>query len=128
MGVRGNQAEPVHAFAGRALRALAIAAGLAGLLPAEASAQRTRYDGLNGCERYAAVKFRRHDAAFRRFIIDRASVVADRVADKAGNQFISTVYNGKAIYEAAAGPRTVRFICMHGGTGRGAVFVYTLPE
>ena len=31
-------------------------------------------------------------------------------------------------YDAAGGTQTVRFICLHGGAGRGAVFVYTLPE
>jgi hypothetical protein len=109
-------------------KALTIGLGLTVLLAPDAFAQRTRFDALNGCERYAAVKFKHHDMAFRRFVIDRSTVSSDRIADKAGNQFISTVYNGKAIYEASAGPKIVRFICLHGGTGRGAVFVYTLPE
>jgi len=32
------------------------------------------------------------------------------------------------LYEAAAGPKTVSFICLHGGSGRGPVFVYTLGD
>ncbi len=110
------------------VKALAIGACLAAVLAPDAMAQRTRFDAVNGCERYGTIKFKQQDPAFRRFIIDRAAVVADRVAERAGNQFIATVYNGKAIYEAAGGPKTVRFICLHGGAGRGAVFVYTLPE
>src|SRR6266849_1484722 len=47
--------------------------------------------------------------------------------DGFGTTFVSTIYHGKATYEAAKGPQPTRFICMHGGGGRGAVFVYTLP-
>jgi len=79
----------------------------------------TRFDAVNGCERLGAVKFKRHDPAFHRFVIDRATVEVDKFADRVGNQFVSTVYRGKAVYEAAAGPKTVRFICLHGGPGRG---------
>lgn len=110
------------------VKALAIGLCIAALVPLNVQAQRTRFDAVNGCERYAAVKFKRHDPAFRRFVIDRATVEADKFADKAGNQFISMVFHGKALYEAAEGPRTVSFICLHGGAGRGAVFVYTLAQ
>ena len=109
------------------VKALALGLCLAALIPLNAHAQRTRFDAVNGCERYAAVKFKRHDPLFRRFVIDRATVEADRFADKAGNQFVSMVFHGKALYEAAEGPKTVSFICLHGGAGRGPVFVYTLP-
>lgn len=108
--------------------ALMLAAAATMLGATEAPAQRTRYEALAGCERYAVLKFKRHDPAFRRFLIDRSTVSADKFADKVGSQFVSTVYHGKALYEAAAGPKTVRFVCLHGGTGRGAVFVYTLGE
>lgn len=110
------------------LKPLAAGLALAILVAPPASAQRTRFDAINGCERLGMVKFKRHDAAFRRFVIDRASVEADKFADKAGNQFVSTVFHGKALYEAAAGPKIVSFICLHGGSGRGPVFVYTLGE
>ena len=60
-------------------------------------------------------------------IIDRANVTDDKYADSVGTTFVSTIYHGKATYEAAKGPLPTRFICMHGGGGRGAVFVYTLP-
>jgi hypothetical protein len=95
---------------------------------APAYAQRTTIGSLAECSRRAAVQFKRHNPTFRRFVIDRASVSDDKFADRVGAQFVATVYHGKAIYEAAAGPKTVRFICLHGGVGRGAVFVYTLPE
>ena len=109
------------------VKALALGLSLAALLSTHAQAQRTRFDAVNGCERRAVVTFKRRDPAFRRFVIQRATVEVDKFADKAGNQFVSMVYHGKALYEAADGPRTVSFICLHGGGGRGAVFVYTLP-
>jgi hypothetical protein len=97
------------------------------LLGAPASlAQRTTYDGLIGCERYAAVEFKRRNPAFRRFVIDRASVTVDRFADRVGSQFVSTVYHGRASYDAGTGAKTVRFLCLHGGVERGPLFVYAL--
>lgn len=98
------------------------------VLPSAASAQRTKFDGLRQCERYGALQFRKQNPAFRRFLIDRSSVSEDRFADQVGQQFVSTIYHGKATYEAAVGPKPVRFVCLHAGYRRGPVFVYTLPE
>jgi hypothetical protein len=109
------------------VKALLLAAVLAtAAVPAQA--QRSTFGGLSECSRRAAVQFKRHNPTFRRFVIDRASVSDDKFADRVGNQFVSTIYHGKATYEAAFGPKTVRFICLHGGVGRGALLVYTLPE
>jgi hypothetical protein len=107
---------------------LSIALLLALALPSAAAPRaKTRFDGIRDCEQLAAVQFKRHNPAFRRFIIDRANVDDDKYADSVGTTFVSTIYRGKATYEAAQGPQPTRFICMHGGGGRGAVFVYTLP-
>ena len=118
MGVTALGLKPL--LAGALLLALA--------LPATAAPRaKTRFDGIRDCERLAAVQFKRHNPAFRRFIIDRSNVDDDKYADSVGTTFVSTIYHGKATYEAAKGPLPTRFICMHGGGGRGAVFVYTLP-
>jgi hypothetical protein len=108
------------------VRAFAIA--LLGLLLTAPAviAQRTTFDGLLGCERYAAVEFKRRNPAFRRFVIDRASVVVDRFADKVGSQFVATIYHGRASYDVGSGAKVVRFICLHGGVERGPLFVYAL--
>lgn len=98
------------------------------LLPSAAAAQRTKFDGLRQCERFGALQFRKHNPAFRRFMIDRSSVNEDKYVDQVGQQFVSTIYHGKATYEAGNGPKPVRFICLHAGYRRGPVFVYTLPE
>jgi hypothetical protein len=110
------------------LRRLAIGALMASLAATADAAPRakTRFDGIRDCERLAAVQFRRHNAAFRRFTIDRANVSVDRFADRIGGSFVSAVYHGAAIYDAGKGPDATRFICLHGG--REALFVYTLPE
>ena len=56
----------------------------------------------------------------------RASVTVDRFADRVGNQFVATIYQGRASYDAGTGAKTVRFLCLHGGVERGPLFVYAL--
>ena len=108
---------------------IAVAAVVCALCAAPAAlAQKSTADGLRDCERLAALKFKPENPAFKRFEIDRADVNEDKFADKAGTQFVSTVYHGKAVYQASGEPDNVRFICLHGGVGKGAVFVYTLPR
>jgi hypothetical protein len=107
------------------LKLTAIAA-LCALCAAPVFAQKSTEDGLRDCEKLAAVKFKQENTAFKKFAIDRADVEEDKFADKVGTQFVSTVYPGKAIYQAGGEPETVRFICLHGGIGKGAVFIYTL--
>jgi hypothetical protein len=98
------------------------------LAAAPALAQKSTQDGLRDCENLAAVKFKQENPAFKRFAIERADVEEDKFADKVGTQFVSTVYHGKAVYQSSGEPDAVRFICLHGGLGKGAVFVYTLPH
>jgi hypothetical protein len=110
------------------LGALAMAAVMLAMPASAAPRTKTRFDGIRDCERLGAAEFRRHDPAFKRFLIDRSKVVVDKYADKIGRIFVATIYHGKAIYESRKGPRTTRFICLHGGAGRDAVFVYTLGD
>ena len=87
---------------GRSAGALLLALAL----PAAAAPRaKTRFDGIRDCERLAAVQFKRHNPAFRRFLIDRATVEDDKYADMVGPTFVSTIYHGKATYDAAKGPR-----------------------
>lgn len=111
-----------------AMKTFAVAVAFVVLASTSALAQRTKFNGLRECERRAAVQFIRHNPAFKRFMIDRASVSEDKFADRIGAQFVSTVYYGKGVYEAASGPKIVRFICLHAGYRKGPVFVYTMPE
>jgi hypothetical protein len=100
---------------------------LCALAAAPAVAQKSTEDGLRDCEKLAAVKFKQENAAFKTFAIARADVEEDKFADKVGTQFVSTVYHGKATYQADGAPAEMRFVCLHAGVGKGAVFVYTLP-
>jgi hypothetical protein len=106
----------------------ALALALVSAQPGYAQRAGTKFDGLRQCERFGVLQFRKHNPGFRRFLIDRATVSEDRFVDQVGQQFVSTIYHGRATYEAAAGPKPVRFICLHAGYRRGPVFVYTLPE
>jgi hypothetical protein len=108
------------------LKTVAVGGLLAVLIATPAAAQKTRFDGLLACERRAAVQFKVHNPAFRRFVIDRESVEVDRFADRVGNQFVSTIYHGRATYETVGGTRSVRFLCLHAGVAKGPVFVYAL--
>jgi hypothetical protein len=107
---------------------LALALTLCALAAAPALAQKSTEDGLRDCEKLAAVKFKQENTAFKKFAISRPDVEEDKFADKVGTQFVSTVYHGKAVYQSSGEPAEVRFICLHGGLGKGAVFVYTLPR
>jgi hypothetical protein len=110
------------------LRHLLLGAVLASLAATADAAPRakTHFDGIRDCERLAAIQFKRHNPAFRRFTIDRSKVTVDRFSDRIGNNFITAVYHGHATYDAGKGPETTRFICLQGGTE--ALFVYTLPD
>ena len=108
---------------------LALAAMALALCAAPAAlAQKSTEDGLRDCEKLAAVKFKQESPAFKRFEIVRSDVEEDKFADKVGSQFVSTVYHGNALYQAAGEPAEVRFICLHGGLNKGALFVYALPK
>jgi hypothetical protein len=106
----------------------AAIAVLCALAAVPALAQKSTEDGLKDCEKLAAVKFKQENSAFKKFAITRADVEEDKFADKVGTQFVSTVYHGKAVYQSGGEPADVRFICLHAGLGKGAVFVYTLPR
>ena len=105
-----------------------IAAALCTLAAEPAPAQKSTEDGLRDCEKLAAVKFKQENPGFKKFVIARADVQEDKFADKVGTQFVSTVYHGNAVYQDGGEPADVRFICLHGGLGKGAVFVTTLPR
>ena len=108
--------------------ALAFILALMIAAPADAAPRKTRFDGIRDCERLAAIQLKRHNAGFRQFTVQRGRVTVDKFADRVGGSFVSSVYHGIATYDAGKGPQTTRFICLHGGMGNAALFVYTLPE
>ena len=107
---------------------LAIAATLCFLGAAPVLAQQSTEAGLRDCEKLAPVQLKPLDPAFRRLVIHRADVAEDKFAAKVGSQFVSTIYHGTATYQADGAPQDMRFICLHAGVGKGAVFIYALPR
>jgi hypothetical protein len=108
-----------------------VALGVVGFLAlanSPAQAQRTRFQGITQCQRYAAVQFSRSDPNFRRFVIERVSVQDDRFANLVGNQFVSAVFYGRGTYDSGSSSKRMRFICLHGGVSKGPVFIYVMPE
>jgi hypothetical protein len=91
-----------------------------------ALAQKSTEDGLRDCEKLAAIKFKQENSAFKKFAIERAGVNEDVYSDKVGTQPVTTVYHGNALYQAGGEPANARFICLHAGLGKGAVFVYIM--
>jgi hypothetical protein len=89
-------------------------------------AQKSTADGLNDCEKLAAIKFKQENRAFKKFAIEPTDVNVDVFTGKVGTQPVTTVYHGNAVYQAGGEPANVRFICLHAGLGKGAVFVYMM--
>ena len=105
---------------------LAIAVTALALCAAPAMAQKSTEDGLRDCEKLAAVNFKQENRAFKKFVIERADINEDVYTGKVGSQPVTTVYHGKAVYQAGGEPANVRFICLQAGLGKGAVFVYMM--
>jgi hypothetical protein len=111
--------------------ALVAAAFVSIVSASDAAAARrgkTRFDGIRDCERAAHLQLMRQNPLFRQFNVDRSRVSADRYAAQVGGRFVSTVYHGRATYDGGTGARAARFVCLHGGLHRRAVFFHLLPE
>jgi hypothetical protein len=108
---------------------LATIAALCALAAAPAMAQKSTEDGLRDCEKLAAVKFKQENPSFKKFAIERGdSLEEDQYTGKVGTQPVTTIYHGRAVYQSSGEPDSVRFICLHAGLGKGAVFVYIMPK
>jgi hypothetical protein len=106
-----------------------VAVAILCALVVPALAQKSTEDGLRDCEKLAAVKFKQENSSFKKFVIERGdSLEEDKYTDKVGTQPVTTIYHGKATYQSSGEPDTVRFICLHAGLGKGAVFVYIMPK
>ena len=104
----------------RLLRGLALC-----LLAAPAGAA----DMLADCERHAVSFFRAAGADIRSVTIDRGdSLVVDRYDADVGRQRVATEYFGWADVASGDGTRRQRFVCLHAGAGKGAVYVGFFPD
>jgi hypothetical protein len=86
-------------------------------------------DEIDDCEQLGTTQLSNEANSPRVFTIDREALNFDKAETKVGSEFVSSVLHGPAklnINSGAADP--VRFICLHGGTGNGALFFWLLPN
>jgi hypothetical protein len=101
---------------------LLLCAGL--LLPAGALA-----DGPGDCERYGVAFSKRQGGTISRIQIDKGdSLVVNRFDDKVGSQMVATEYMGFARVTTPEGAKRQRFICLHEGDGKRALYFGLLFE
>ena len=86
------------------------------------------YDGTGDCERHAATFYKARDADFRSFVINRNTVEESAFEDNVGTQHVTAIFRGRATYTDRRGKHTGTFICLHAGSGKGALFVYLIPR
>ena len=98
------------------------AALLLAALPAAAVA-----DEIDECEALGAEQLA--ESTFDRpFEVDREKLYFDKAEAQVGSQFVSSVLHGPANMDTGGEMESVRFICLHGGTDVGALFVWFLPD
>lgn len=86
-------------------------------------------DEIDDCEQLGATQLSNEANSPRVFTIDREALNFDKAETKVGGEFISSVLHGPARLGINSGaPDPVRFICLHGGTGKGALFFWLLPN
>jgi hypothetical protein len=92
-----------------------------------ASAATASADEIADCEARLVGDAKRFDTGISSVRFDRADIRFDKYAAKVGSQFVSSVIYGPADIQGKGGPQRLTVICLHGGTGIGPVFAYTLP-
>jgi hypothetical protein len=87
-------------------------------------------DEIDDCEKLAAADIARDAGSPKKFEIDRRAIYFDKAETTVGKEFVSSVLHGPAKLGGAGEGETdrVRFICLHGGTGKGALFFWLLPD
>jgi hypothetical protein len=101
---------------------LALCAGL--LLSSSA-----RADGPGDCERQGLAFSKRQGGTISRIQIDKGdSLVVNRLDDKVGNQMVSIEYMGFARVTTLEGIKRQRFVCLHEGDGKRALYFGLLME
>jgi len=86
-------------------------------------------DEIDDCEQLGTAQLSNEANNPRQFTIDRDALNFDKAEVTVGSEFVSSVLHGPAklaINSGEADP--VRFICLHGGTGKGALFFWLLPD
>ena len=84
---------------------------------------------IDDCEQLGAAQLSNEADRPRVFIVDRKALNFDKAETKVGSEFVSSVLHGPARLAINSGaPDPVRFVCLHGGNGKGALFFWLLPD
>jgi hypothetical protein len=80
-------------------------------------------DALQDCERFATAHFKKNGSDVTRVQIERtASPIIDRYDAKVGSQYVSSEVMGFVRLTTPAGIKRQRYLCLHAGDGKGAVY------
>lgn len=86
-------------------------------------------DNIADCERYAVAFLKKGGVNVSKVQIDRGESLYDnRYDDKVGSQRVSSEYIGTAAVSYADGVKRQRFVCLHEGDGKRAVYFAVIPE
>ncbi len=80
-------------------------------------------DTLQDCERFAIAHFKKNGSDVTRVQVERpAAPIIDRYDAKVGSQHVSSEVMGFARLTTPAGTKRQRYLCLHAGDGKGAVY------
>jgi hypothetical protein len=86
-------------------------------------ASSARADVLQDCERFATVQFRKNGSDITRVEVERPqSPIIDRYDAKVGSQYVSAEVMGFVRLTTPSGVRRQRYLCLHAGEDKGAVY------
>ena len=106
-----------------------VAAVLAGFSAVVLQAPFAFADGLADCERYGVAFSKRQGGTVSRIQIEKGnSLVVNRFDEKVGSQMVATEYTGFARVTTPEATRRQRFVCLHAGDGKQAVYFVVLLD
>lgn len=100
---------------------------LAGIVLAVLLAMPAAADAIDECREFGDSELAA-EGIKGRVEIDKYKLYFDKAEVDVGSQFISSVLHGEGRLFYEGGDRPIRFVCLHGGVGVGALFFWILPE
>lgn len=107
----------------------ASTAALILLLVSTTGPAQAQQDFLVECERFGVAFTKKHGASTSKIQIDRGNALSvNRFDDSVGSQFVSSEFSGFARVTDGEGMRRQRFVCLHEGAGKKAVYFGLFDE
>ncbi|MGL4975586.1 MAG: hypothetical protein ACRC56_09840 [Bosea sp. (in: a-proteobacteria)] len=109
------------------VRSLVLSSAVLFALGAKPAA--AQQDFLVECERFGVAFTKKHGASTSNIKIERGNALnVNRFDDSVGSQFVSTEFSGFAMVTDGEGARRQRFVCLHEGAGKRAVYFGLFDE